>query len=753
MQTTVTRTVGVALGVIVIAVLAGATNGINTNQVRTAAPGTVSVSGVAAAEGSSLAVARADHTHSLTGTLPSGNGGTGVSTFLVDTVPLAAAANTWTPTAFPSCSGGTNALTYNTTTHAFGCNTISGSYTLPALTATVLGGVKGTGTALACVLPNVATGFDAAGALQCAQPSAVTGNAATATNLANNVGTTTTVLHGNAAGAPSFASIAVADHSATGTPSATTFYRGDNTWNVPAGTYTLPDATAAVTGGVRLTGQLGGTATSPTVTGVTGAVITVANHSATGTPSATTYYRGDNTWSTPAGGGGADALGGYLVKTATNAPVNAQIMASLGTGLVLNTTTTGVQSIKGTNTCTNQFARSDTASGVWTCAGIGVADFTATGTPSATTFYRGDNTWSVPAGTYTLPDATAAVTGGVRLTGQLGGTATSPTVTGVTGAVISLTTNVTGTLPAGSGGTGAATFAIDSIPLATAANTWTPTAFPSCSGATNALSYNTTTHAIGCNTITGGSPTFSGLAAGAVMWADSTTTINDTAVGSAGQLLLSGGATTPTWLGLGTTTTLLHGNAAGAPTWAGVSLTADATTNQGTIWQTLHGNAAGAPTWGASPAVTMLTATWASSATANTTGIVGTGATPLTSPTYAAASPFGFRCMISTTRPATTNGPRYGVMATTGSITRISFHGHVGLAATTEVRTQLVAAMTANCAANCTTALTTGTLAQVMDDQIEGTGVMNASGTLSLYMAPSAAAANTAQIGSHCVWW
>jgi hypothetical protein len=176
-------------------------------------------------------------------------------------------------------------------------------------------------------------------------------------------------------------------------------------------------------------------------------------------------------------------------------------------------------------------------------------------------------------------------------------------------------------------------------------------------------------------------------------------------------------------------------------------------TSTGTIWQSLHGNGTGAPIWDKSPAYTMLTATWASSAVANTTGIVGTGAAPLTSPVYPAASPFGFRCTVSTARPATTNGPRYGVMATTGSITRISLHTHVALAATTETRTQLIAAMTANCATNCSTAMVTGTLAQVMDDQIEGTGVMNASGTLSLYMAPSAAAANTAQIGSFCVWY
>lgn len=48
---------------------------------------------------------------------------------------------------------------------------------------------------------------------------------------------------------------------------------------------------------------------------------------------------------TGGGGGGADALGTYLVQTATNAPANAQIMGSLATGIVKNTTTTGVQSI------------------------------------------------------------------------------------------------------------------------------------------------------------------------------------------------------------------------------------------------------------------------------------------------------------------------------------------------------------------------------------------------------------------------
>jgi len=49
-------------------------------------------------------------------------------------------------------------------------------------------------------------------------------------------------------------------------------------------------------------------------------------------------------WQTPAAGG-ANALGTYIVQTSTNAPANAQILASLSTGIVKSTTTTGVLSI------------------------------------------------------------------------------------------------------------------------------------------------------------------------------------------------------------------------------------------------------------------------------------------------------------------------------------------------------------------------------------------------------------------------
>ena len=77
-------------------------------------------------------------------------------------------------------------------------------------------------------------------------------------------------------------------------------------------------------------------------------------------------------WSTPSGG--SDPLGTYLVQTATNAPANAQIMAALGTGLTINTTTTGVQSIYAGTSCTNQFPRSLDASGAATCATVDLAN-------------------------------------------------------------------------------------------------------------------------------------------------------------------------------------------------------------------------------------------------------------------------------------------------------------------------------------------------------------------------------------------
>lgn len=67
----------VAAGLVAIGLRAGSQ--LITLDAKTAAPGAFSVSGVAAAAGSSLSFAKADHVHSLTGVLPLANGGTGVN--------------------------------------------------------------------------------------------------------------------------------------------------------------------------------------------------------------------------------------------------------------------------------------------------------------------------------------------------------------------------------------------------------------------------------------------------------------------------------------------------------------------------------------------------------------------------------------------------------------------------------------------------------------------------------------------------
>jgi hypothetical protein len=573
----------------------------------------------------------------------------------------------------------------------------------------------------------------------------------------------------------------------------------------------------------------------------------------------TIYVCPSTTWSPVSGGGGAPTNSTYITQVPDAGLSAEQALSALGTGLMFSTTATGVVTTKpptndtvlvGNNTgtdwealtipaCVN--APNDRALGynattnAFSCntslraAELGASDPTncAAGEYSQGISQTGQaQGCAVPPGTYTLPDATAGVTGGLRLTGDLGGTATSPSV--VDDSHNHTTTTISGldagadftagTLPVARGGTNLGSAAIDTVLLANPANTWTAAAVGSCSTGTSALTYNTTTHVFGCNSIAGG-----GAPTTALYWtgaADGTLSAEkDLSALSTGLVLNTAGVPSTKAANTCTNQFARSDTASGVWTCAGAGV-ADFTANQGTVTQVLHGNAAGQPAWGAIvtadlptvavskggsglttvaadqvyvgtaadtftakgiPAcanattskllydtathawscgtdqnaggtMTRLTATWASSATANTLGIVGTGGVPMTSPTYAAAGVASFRCVMSVTRQATTNGPRYG-LTTSGTITRASWVSHRGLLATTQTVAQvIVAPTTGTCTTGCDAALGT-TVAQVMTDIIEGTVVMNATGTLSLQMAPQAAAALTAQIGSYCIWY
>lgn len=140
-------------------------------------------------------------------------------------------------------------------------------------------------------------------------------------------------------------------------------FQGGFTTTVPPA-YTLPIATNTVLGGIKIGSGL-------TIDPATGIV---------------------------------SAAGTYIVQTATNAPANAQILASLGTGIIKNTTTTGVLSI-----ATGADLPVMTAS---------VGGAVPTPPNNTTTFLRGDGTFAVPAGgggitwTATTVDATMVVDNG-----------------------------------------------------------------------------------------------------------------------------------------------------------------------------------------------------------------------------------------------------------------------------------------------------------------------------------------------------
>lgn len=242
--------------------------------------------------------------------------------------------------------------------------------------------------------------------------------------------------------------------SATGTPGPLTYLRGDNTWSTPVLT-----VNTASTDFIDITPS----------TATNGNVVIVASLSATGTPSSSSYLRGDNTWATINTGTVDSIVAGTGISVNSTDPANPIVTNTLPDQTVV-LTGSGSTTITGTYPSFNI----DSTDTTYTAgAGIQIASNIITNTAP-------DQVVSLAAGsnitvTGTYPSFTIAATGGGGggVTSVVAGTgitvdATNPAAPIVTNAApdqtVSLTAGsnvtITGTYPnftiAASGSTGLA---------------------------------------------------------------------------------------------------------------------------------------------------------------------------------------------------------------------------------------------------------------------------------------------------------
>jgi hypothetical protein len=227
-------------------------------------------------------------------------------------------------------------LTYNKTTDAL---TVAGSVLTPEVKATSSAGVdihNNSGTQVALFGAGGGTGSSLVGTTNIGSASAdyiqVSGGTGastfTATGSSTNIditavpkGTGKFKVTGDANISGLTASkVVFTDASknltSTGIGNSTDFIKGDG--SLDGSTYLTGNQTIA------LSGDVSGTGSTSITTTINNGVVGIAMLSATGTPSATTFLRGDNTWATPAGSGtvtsvatGTGLTGGTITTTGT----------------------------------------------------------------------------------------------------------------------------------------------------------------------------------------------------------------------------------------------------------------------------------------------------------------------------------------------------------------------------------------------------------------------------------------------------
>jgi hypothetical protein len=279
----------------------------------------------------------------------------------------------------------------------------------------------------------------------------------------------------------------------TGSSGAATFT--SNTLNVP--TYTL-----AGLGGIGLT-SLSSTATGLTYTNTTGVFSLTSGYTIPTTASLATYLTANQsiTLSGHVTGTGTTAItttsaSKFILQGTTDATATgAQFLGALGTGILKNTTSTGVLSIA-------------------TGADLPVMTATVGGavpTPpnNTTTFLRGDGTFATPAGGGTVTSVSVTTANGVS--GTVATATSTPAITLTLGAITPTSVNsvvlsgsttptlaVTGTSSISGANTGDVTLATNSGLGFTSGQTGLALGTPSSvtGSSTNSVTTNTHTHAV-----------------------------------------------------------------------------------------------------------------------------------------------------------------------------------------------------------------------------------------------------------------